>query len=181
MLGNVGGVKRQESSDGVLASRRSVYGFGAFSADRKGAGRLIRGGGSHLASDRTDRGAVGSSGRRIVAMDERSTPGGQQGPCDHPASFASRSCIDDPEVLAGAARAAGPRPVGSMGPRMLEFMVACVLARMNIIERSVALTGCGEVYPVEEQLHELGRRVPRESVPFRVPVPPSLRCGVDER
>ena len=55
-----------------------VYASGATAADREGAGRLIRGGGSRLASDRTDRGTVGSPGRRIIAMGGCGLPEGSR-------------------------------------------------------------------------------------------------------
>ena len=88
-------------------TRRRVRGAGG--ADRKGAGRLIRGGGSRLAPDRTDRGSAGPPGRRIVTLGGRATSGGQQGARDRSASFAPRSRAHDPQVLPGPHHGGRPR------------------------------------------------------------------------
>jgi hypothetical protein len=58
---------------------------------------------------------------------------GQGGARDHPAPFALRSHLEHPEVLSRALHATGAPGQGTLGPRTLAFLEACVRGRANVI------------------------------------------------
>jgi hypothetical protein len=103
------------------------------------------------ACDRTQCGSLGSPGRSCVTIGGRSAPRQLEGACDRSASLAPRSRADDPQVLSGRDRSAGP-------PERLQRGAACAPVLAASVRGRAYLWPCESAWNFTE---EAGRRVAR--------------------